>query len=91
MKSWDGDLSHLNEEEMAIFRHFYQGFHMEYRYSFDTKAQVKRTIKHFKECGWPKKVIDIVSCIMYYEQEKNQKSQEKWERAMYRKLKKKYG
>lgn len=91
MKSWDGDLGHLNQEEMAIFRHFYQGFKYEYRYSFDTKADVRRTVAHFKKCDWPKKVIDICEFMMYDAQEQNRKETEKYERKLYNRLKRKYG
>lgn len=91
MKIWDGYLGHLSEEEMQIFRYFYNGYHGEYRYSFDTKAEVKRTVKHFRECGWPEKVVEIAEYLMYTSQEKNQKAQESWERKMYLKLKRKYG
>lgn len=91
MKTWDGDLSHLNQEEMEIFKHFYKGFQYEKRYDFDTKAQIISTLKFFKECKWPTKVLDIIEFIMYEQQSKNKKELEKWERNMYRRLKRKYG
>jgi len=91
MKSWNGDLSDLNEEEMELFRYAYNRYYELYSYEiFTTKKQINERIKIWKESNWPKKVIDRMKILLYSKLEREKKAQEKWERKQYKRLKRKY-
>lgn len=92
-KTWDGDLSDLSVEEMEWFKWFYR--HFEYgiydQLQVNTKKKVKEIIQRWKEGGWMKNVLDIAEFMFYERIERHKREKIKYEKVLYRKLKRKYG
>ncbi len=90
MKTWNGDLSVLNEEESQLFKYFYSRFEYDFKFGI-TKKSIKDTVRNYKKSGWPKKVVDICEFMLLERYERRVRAQLQWEREQYRKLKRKFG
>ena len=98
MKTWNGDLGHLNKEEMEMFKFFYKQFKFgiysiggfEPIKDYMTKKAIKNTVKEWKGNGWPLKTVEICEFMLYERMERLKAEKIKAEKKLYKKLKRKF-
>lgn len=91
LKSWDGVLSDLSQEELELFKFAYDRYYLGHSFEIiTTKKQIKEIVKNWKQGNWPKKVVNRMEFMLYHKLQEDKKAQKKLERKQLQKLKRKY-